>query len=105
MTTEAETATGLLRDSKLATGDHLDLDTECDSVLDDPFNIVARGVEDSKETNELEAVGLTLVVLAVNLVRNRERMETMLGELLNVGLETASDGSQAPWSCCTCRAR
>ena len=87
--TEAETTTGLLRNSELVTGNHLDLDTEGHGVVDRLLGVVTRGVEDGEETNELEAVTLTLGIVAVNLlVRNRESTETTLRVLLDVSLET-----------------
>lgn len=85
---ETETTTGLLRDSELVTGNHLDLDTESESVVDSLLGIVTGRIEDGEETDEFEAVTLTLVVVTVDiLVRDGQSTETTGSEFLDVLLE------------------
>jgi hypothetical protein len=86
--TEAETTASLLGNGELVTGNHLDLDTESHGVVDGLLGVGSRGVEDGKETDELEAAALRVLLLAQNVfVSHGESTETTAGKLLDVGLE------------------
>jgi hypothetical protein len=89
---ETETATGLLGDSELITGNHLDPDSERLSVVDGLLGVLARRVEDGEKTDELESVsGVVLVSGRDVLVGDGECTETTKSELLNVLLKLILD--------------
>lgn len=88
--TKSESSAGLLGNSELITGDHLDLDTKELSVVDSLLGIVTRRVEDGEKTDELEAstLGTLLLRVADNLLESdSESSETSSGKLFNVLLE------------------
>lgn len=86
---EAETTASLLRNSELITGNHLNLDTECQRIVDRLLRVLTRRVENGKETDKLKAVALAFMVVVVELlVSDSECTETTAGELLNVVFET-----------------
>jgi hypothetical protein len=86
--TETETTAGFLCDSELVTGNHLDLDTESDGIVNGLFSIVTGRIEDGEETDKLEAVTLTLGILVVEfLVGDSESTETTRSVLLDVNLK------------------
>jgi hypothetical protein len=89
MVIEAETTTNLPGDSELVTGNHLDTDTEADSIVDGLLGTLTGRVEDGHETDKVEAVAICLVVGTVNLiVSDGKGTKTTHGELLDVGLDT-----------------
>lgn len=89
---ETETTSSLLGDGKLISGDHLDLDSERLSVVDGLLGVLARGVVDGEESDELEAVALVGHVAGGNVLeRDGERAETASGKLLDVLLELVLD--------------
>lgn len=87
--TESETTASFLSDSELITGDHLDLDTEGERIVDGLLGVVTGRIEDGEKTDEFEAVALALVIVVVEfLVGDGESAKTTGGELLDVGLKT-----------------
>ena len=90
--TQSKTTSSLLCDCELVTSNHLDLDTEGHSVIDRLLGIRTRRVENGKQTNELEAVALSSMIISIQLlVRDSQSTETALRKLLDVGLETVLD--------------
>lgn len=89
---ETKTTAGFLCDGELITSDHLDLDTESHSIVDGLLGILTRGIENGKETNEFEAVTLTLWIVTVDFLEcDSESTKTTLSVLLDIGLEAGLD--------------
>ncbi len=87
--TKTKTTTGLLGNSELITGNHLDANTESLSVVKGLLGVVTGRVKDSKKTKKLEAVTLSLNLSGRNLLEgDGETTKTTVGELLNVSLKT-----------------
>jgi len=86
--TKPKTTTSLLSDSKLITGNHLDLDTESHGIVDGLLGVGTGRVEDGQKTDKLETgtwgVGSRTVDL---LVSDSESTETTTGKLLNIVLK------------------
>ena len=88
MITQTKTTTSFLRNRELITSDHLDSNTESHGVINGLLGILSGRVEDGKETDELETVALTLMIITINLLEsNGQGTETAHGEFLNVSLE------------------
>jgi hypothetical protein len=90
--TETESTTGLLGNSELVTGNHLDLDTESHGVVDGLLGVGSGRVKDGQETDEFETV--TLGVRGVTedvLESDSEGSETSSGKLFDVVLELVLD--------------
>jgi hypothetical protein len=86
--TKTESSTSLLGNSKLITGNHLDLDTESHGVVDGLLGVGTGRVEDGQKTDELETVTLGSLVVSGNILESdSEGSETSSGKLLDVGLE------------------
>ena len=89
---EAEATSGLLCDSELVARDHLDFYAEPERIVDGLFGVLARRIEDGEQADELKAVALRLMVLAVQLlVCNSECAQATRGKLFDVGLELVLD--------------
>lgn len=90
--TETETTTSLFGDSELITSDHLDLDTEVHSIVDGLLGILTGRVEDGEQTDELETIAFTFVVVVVELlVSDGQSTETTSGVVLDIGFEPVLD--------------
>jgi hypothetical protein len=85
---ETETTSGLLSDSELVTGDHLDLDSEELGVVDGLLGVLTRGVEDGEKADELKAVTLSVLVVGGDVLEgDGERTKSSESKLFDVLLE------------------
>lgn len=85
---ETETATSLLGDGELISGNHLDLDSESLSLVDRLLGVVTGRVEDGEETDELETVSFVVLVVRRDILDgDSEGTEATHGKLLDVLLE------------------
>ena len=92
MVTQAKTTSSLLRNSELVTGNHLDPDTESNGIVDGLLGIVTGGIENGEETDELETVAFSLVIIAIDFLEsNGQGTETAHGEFLDVGFKPVLD--------------
>ena len=90
--TQTETTTGFFSDGELITGDHLDPDTEKESIVDGLLGVLTGRVEDGEETDEFETVTLSLVVVTFNFLESDSKStEATHGEFLDVSLEPILD--------------
>ena len=86
--TKTESSTGLLSNSELVTGNHLDLDTESHGIVDGLLGVGSGRVEDGQKTDKLESSSGGVLLSTVDvLVSDSESSETSSGELLDIGLE------------------
>ena len=89
---QTETTTRFLRDGELVTSNHLDPDTESDGIVDGLLGIFTGRVEDGEETDELETIALSLVIITVEFFEsNGQSTETTGGEFFNVSLKPVLD--------------
>ena len=89
---QTETTSSFLRNSELITSNHLDPDTESHGIVDRLLGIFTGRVEDGKETDELEAVALSIVIITLNFLESDSQgTETTHSEFFNVGLEPVLD--------------
>ena len=89
---QAEAASSFLGNRELITSDHLDFHAESLSIVDGLFGILAGRVEYWKETDQLETIALSFVIITLNFFEsNSQGTETTHGEFLNVTLEPVLD--------------
>ena len=67
---QTETTSSFLRNGELITGDHLDLDTESHGIVDGLLGILSGRIEDRKETDKLETVTLSIVIITLDFLES-----------------------------------
>lgn len=86
--TETQSSTSLLGNSELITGNHLDLDTESNGIINGLLGVRSRRVEDGQETDKLETrSGRVLLGTVDILVSDGKSSETSHGKLFDIGFK------------------
>ena len=89
---QAETTSGFLRNGELITGNHFDPDTESNSIVNGLLGVFTGRVEDGEETDELETVALSVVIITLDFLKgDSQGTETAHSEFLNIGFEPVLD--------------
>ena len=76
----------------MITGNHLDFHAESLGVVNGLLGIFTGRIEDGKETDQLETIALSLMIITPNFLEgDSQGTETTHGEFLNVSLEPVLD--------------